>query len=315
MNKPTFLMLVGLPGSGKSTYAQRYSHMYSIHSSDALRYELFGDENDQEHNNVVFDTLHKRIKKDLNDGKSVIYDATNTSWKRRKAFLDSIKNIDCYKDAVVIATPYEVCLEQNEDRERKVPEDVVERMYRNFDIPFYNEGWDAVVIAYMKDSYASCYGHYGNCIYETLAFSQNNPHHKLSLGEHSVEVRNYIDSALSKMSCKPVNIEELRVAAILHDCGKPFTKSFNDSKGNPTGIAHYYSHECVGSYNSLFYDMSDELIDKIYVAALIRWHMILHHFKSWEQKTIDKYTNEFINLDDDFWNNLKLLNEADNHAR
>lgn len=315
MDKPTFLMLVGLPGSGKSTYAKKYEHMYTIHSSDAIRYELFGDENHQADNTVVFDTLHKRVKQDLEARKNVIYDATNISWKRRKAFLDSLKKIDCYKEAVVIATPYEVCLEQNERRERKVPEDVIERMYKNFDVPFYNEGWDAVVIAYMKPEYECCYGLYGNFVYETLEFSQDNPHHKLSLGAHCVGARDYIDITVSKMPCEPVNFEELRVAAVLHDCGKPFTKTFINSRGEETDIAHFYSHECVGAYNSLFYDMSDNLIDKAYVAALIRWHMIMHHFKSWKKSTVDKYTDEFINLEDEFWSNLKLLHDADNYAR
>lgn len=311
MDKPTLLMLVGLPGSGKSTYASRYEDMYSIHSFDAVRDELFGDENDQTDNTKVFSVLHKRIIDDLKVGKNVIYDATNISWKRRKSFLSLLGKIDCYKEAVVIATPYEICLEQNESRERRVPEEVIEEMYRNFDIPFYNEGWDAVFIAYLDDSYHNCYGQYGKFVYDTLEFSQDNPHHSLTLGQHSSAACEHVDSKCSKDTISGVNAEELRIAAALHDCGKPFVKSFIDSKGNETSVAHYYNHENVGSYNSLFYDVSDVLADKLYISALIRWHMIMHHFKSWKDKTINRYTREFENLEDDFWDNLKVLYEAD----
>lgn len=41
-----FIMLVGLPGSGKSTYAEKLKEKgYIIHSSDAIREELTGDIN------------------------------------------------------------------------------------------------------------------------------------------------------------------------------------------------------------------------------------------------------------------------------
>ena len=47
-----FLMMVGLVGSGKSTKAQELSKEYdaTIFSSDALREELYGNIDDQEHN-------------------------------------------------------------------------------------------------------------------------------------------------------------------------------------------------------------------------------------------------------------------------
>lgn len=68
MNKPSFIMMVGLPGSGKSTYAKTLTlngKPYIIHSSDNLREELYGDAAIQGDNNKLFAELHKRIKKDL----------------------------------------------------------------------------------------------------------------------------------------------------------------------------------------------------------------------------------------------------------
>jgi predicted kinase len=88
-------MCIGLPGSGKSYQAERFAEQYdaNIHSSDAIREELSGDINNQDINDLVFKTLHSRIKEDLCNGKNCIYDACNISYKRRKAFLQELKNI------------------------------------------------------------------------------------------------------------------------------------------------------------------------------------------------------------------------------
>ena len=96
-NIPTLMMLVGIAGSGKSTYAKSLSKYYTIHSSDDLREEMFGDvnENSRESNAKLFDELHRSIKEDLKSGKDVIYDATNLNRKRRLGFLQELKNIPC----------------------------------------------------------------------------------------------------------------------------------------------------------------------------------------------------------------------------
>ena len=90
-------MIVGLPASGKSTYAKELSEKYNanIHSSDVIREELSGDVNNQNINSKVFQTLHSRIKEDLRNGKNCIYDATNINYKRRMAFLQELNKIPC----------------------------------------------------------------------------------------------------------------------------------------------------------------------------------------------------------------------------
>ena len=72
-----FIMLVGLPGSGKSTFAKNLG--YNIFSSDELRKELWGDESKQGNNTELFTELHRRIKKALKNAnffkKPVIYNS------------------------------------------------------------------------------------------------------------------------------------------------------------------------------------------------------------------------------------------------
>lgn len=314
-NKPEFIMLVGLPGSGKSTLIKRYKE-YKVHSSDDIREELTGDANRQDINSLVFETLHKRVKEDLLNGQSVIYDATNLNRKRRKAFLQELNNIPCWKYCLLIATPFEVCLERNSQRDRKVPYNVIERMYKNFDIPWYNEGWDNIWVEYTDDKHRDMYGDWSRFILDTMDFNQDSKWHKDTLGDHCLKTLQFVRTKENELNC--LNEAETKIAAALHDCGKPFVKEFKDSKGNKSEFAHYYNHENVSAYNSLFYGNESEHIDRLMIAALIRYHMILHFFKDWKPKTIEKYEKEFTShkwLNEmEFYKALKILHEGDKNA-
>lgn len=305
----TFLMLVGLPGSGKSTYANKLIEAgYKIHSSDAIREELSGDINNQNINSKVFDLLHNRVKEDLLKGYNVIYDATNINWKRRKAFLQELNSIKCKKVCKVIATPFEICLIQNELRDRKVPYDVILRMYKNFDIPYYNEGWDEIELIYNKDEYKTMYGNYLTFLNSTIEFDQDNDHHSLTLGEHCMKCRSYVKEKVNENAKKyPAGIE-LIIAAGLHDNGKPFTQTYVNKKGEHTERAHYYEHHNVGSYNAMFYQTSfdgeETDFNKLDICALIRWHMLLHFSKDWTEKTKAKYEKEFT--ENEYLNKIKF---------
>ena len=93
--RPIFNMVVGLPGSGKSTFIQeRALEEDVVCSSDAIREELFGSAGDavntKKNNELVFQTLHKRVKDALMARKNVWYDATNINRKKRMQFLQEI---------------------------------------------------------------------------------------------------------------------------------------------------------------------------------------------------------------------------------
>ena len=68
---PQLILLIGIPGSGKSFYAKKYDydrifkHNTTILSSDQIRKEILGDENDQTHNDEVFDYIKKTAVKKL----------------------------------------------------------------------------------------------------------------------------------------------------------------------------------------------------------------------------------------------------------
>ena len=173
---PMFYMMVGLPGSGKSFTAESIPNAV-VHSSDAIRAEVLGDENDQTQQDLVFQTLHKRVLQDLVDGKDVVYDATNINYKRRIGFLNRVRALhkhDLRTVCLFMATPYEVCLERNNNRERSVPESVIQRMYFKFDVPMMAEGWDEIRIVGDEDRHDQI----DTLMLRLSKLEHDNPHHE-----------------------------------------------------------------------------------------------------------------------------------------
>ena len=71
MNRPKLILLVGIPGAGKTTYSNEYvkSNPNIIHlSSDLIRKELYGDESIQGDPAEVFSLMQKRAVGSLNEG-------------------------------------------------------------------------------------------------------------------------------------------------------------------------------------------------------------------------------------------------------
>lgn len=302
MDKPVFIMMCGLVASGKSYKAKELAKDYdaTIFSSDDLREELFGDVSDQAHNQEVFTELHRRIKEYLRNGKSAIYDACNISYKRRMGFIQELKNIPCEKICVLMATPYEECLRCNSERERKMPEYVIERMYRKFDPPYWYEGWDDIIVEWSKNTQSKGINEWLSSVED---FSQDNSHHSLTLGQHCERALDYVFEVADDTDYRCI---ALRSAAALHDCGKCFTKTFKNSKGETTGQAHYYGHEHVGSYDSLFYGMLCSPLD---VAIIIRWHMQPYF---WERDNNEKLHNKYRKLwGEDLYQDIMKIHEAD----
>lgn len=305
MNVPKFIMMCGLVASGKSYKAQEFAEKYNatIFSSDELRKELYGDMNCQEHNNELFVELHRRIKECLRNGESAIMDSTNLSYKHRMSFLRELKNIPCEKICVLMATPYKECLKRNSERERKVPEYVIERMYRQFDPPYWYEGWDDIIVEWSKDTQFKGINEW---LSSAENFSQNNSHHSLALGQHCERALDYVFEFADDTDYRSI---ALRGAAALHDCGKCFTKTFKNSKGETIGQAHYYGHEHVGSYDSLFYKMLCSPLD---VAIIIRWHMQPYF---WERDNNEKLCGKYRKLwGEQLYQDIMLIHEADKSA-
>lgn len=302
MNSVKMIMLVGLPASGKSYKAQELAQEYNaeIFSSDALREELFRDVNHQADNNKLFIELHRRIKACLKSGKSAIYDACNISYKRRMAFIQELKNIPCEKICILMATPYEECLKRNAERERTVPEEVIKRMYMNFTIPYWYEGWGNIQIVYSNGVEGS-YGYVCDWVESVMDYDQHNSNHSLTLGQHCM-------STFQKVYGTTNNFWEIHTAALIHDCGKPECATYINSKGELTDECHYYNHQYTGAYKSLFFT---DINNHLYVAQLIQWHM--RPYLAWDKSTTSM-NKDIKLLGRTLFDDICLLNKADKAA-
>lgn len=303
MNKPKMILMVGLPCSGKSTISKELSEKYNaiIFSSDELRIEMFSDVNDQEHNQELFVELHKRIKDCLRSGKSAIYDACNINYKRRMAFLAELKNIPCEKICILMATPYEECLVRNSERDRKVPNDVIKRMYFNFNIPYWYEGWNDIQIIGLPCSNYDVDATVGILI----NYHQGNSHHTFTLGCHLWEAYDYYCMHYLDEDCDTVT----SIATVLHDIGKPACRSEVNSRGINDGNSHYYNHQYTSAYDSLFVNSTFNRLD---VAIRIMWHMQPYF---WEKDNNEKMHNKYRNLwGEDLYQDIMNLHDADKNA-
>lgn len=312
MSKPIFIMTVGLPGSGKSTWASKVKDVVVI-SSDAIRVELFGTDDRKtngEENAKVFAIAHRRIKQNLKKKKNVIFDATNLNKNRRKVFLRDIREsgIDCYTQCRLFMTSYEICEEQNQKRDRVVPKLDLQKLYTSFQPPHKSEGWDAIEVHYRAD-----YLEYNltAILNKCERFNQESKHHELDLGDHLRTTMALVE--------KETNDPVVRMAALLHDIGKLKTKSRDEE-----GDCHYYQHHCVGAYDALLcigallYDAHENKKIKITgedraldIANLIYYHM--HPYMSWNQSEKTQRKDREL-LGDKMFNQIMLIHRADEEA-
>lgn len=262
------IIMVGLPGSGKSYAAHvlNKENDYEILYSDAFRKRMFGDENDQAHNEQVFAEMHKWLRAYLTYGRDVIYDATNTTVKARKHIFSQIQGIpELEVEAIVMNTPVEECILRDSFRERHAGSSAIYKFYLSFQFPQKFEGFDRIKIwgyNYIPEFNLDFYRSVKNLMLET---DQKNPHHIHSLGEHCQLVAdNYETRTVENM------------AATFHDVGKLFTQKIDDQ-----GIAHYYSHDSIGTYYLISHlpliAYSGTTWDDIFeILFYVNWHMRAH---------------------------------------
>lgn len=143
---PCLIVLVGPPGSGKSTWArQNCSGVVQVSQDDLIDAITPGG----------FDHLYRPVYRQAEDavaraalrtGQTVIVDRTNRTRAHRERWLGLAREESCPAIAVVMSTSHDLCRERNAKREgsRRLSEERMDRMFAAFEPVRPDEGFTAV---------------------------------------------------------------------------------------------------------------------------------------------------------------------------
>ncbi len=112
----SLVVLIGVSGSGKSSFAKKHFKRTEILSSDECRALVSDDENSQSATNDAFDVLYYIAGKRLKSGLLTVIDATNVQKESRKGLIELGRTYHCLPVAIVLDLPEKVCEERNQSR-------------------------------------------------------------------------------------------------------------------------------------------------------------------------------------------------------
>lgn len=135
-------ILVGAPGSGKSTWGQNLArndaNVVRL-CPDEFRAKFGWGEGDQSVSAQAFSATRQGMRDALASGKDVLIDATNMYSKTRKDFIHIAKEFNAKTIAVVFEADKNTLMLRNKLRGeaggRNVPEDVIDRMLERYQRP------------------------------------------------------------------------------------------------------------------------------------------------------------------------------------
>ncbi len=126
--------MIGVPGSGKSTVANYLAEQTKglIISTDQIREQLYGDAIIQGNWLEIEAEVLRQMAIAIAISQPIIYDATNAYKQWRLELLEKIALIEPeiprFWVALLLETPLEICKQRNQNRQRQVPESVIEQM-------------------------------------------------------------------------------------------------------------------------------------------------------------------------------------------
>lgn len=150
MNQNFLICLVGLPASGKTTFAKKLKKFIEqkqddfkvkIIDPDKIRNTLTPDEFDYQQEQLVRKYNLDEIRKSLEKGYVVISDDLNyySSMRHDLKLITEELNLNFF--IIYISTPLEMCLQWNEKRGKILPDSVIKKIARKFD-NFDKYKWD-----------------------------------------------------------------------------------------------------------------------------------------------------------------------------
>jgi len=145
------ILMIGLPGSGKSFLAQKLAEgdpSYRRISTDAIRGQLFGDEAFQGPWLKIWSRVREQFQEAIAHDAVAIYDATNARRRNRRDAIREVRRMGFESvSGLWVNSPLELCLDRNRKRSRRVPEAIVLKMHRQLTDapPTLQDGFDRLI--------------------------------------------------------------------------------------------------------------------------------------------------------------------------
>ena len=112
----SLVVLIGVTGSGKSTFGRAHFRPTEVISSDFCRGLVADDENDQAATPDAFELLNYIVGKRLKAGRLTVVDATNVQPEARRQLVAVAREHDVLPVAIVLDVPEGVCIARNAGR-------------------------------------------------------------------------------------------------------------------------------------------------------------------------------------------------------
>lgn len=112
----SLVVLVGVSGSGKSTFAAKHFGRFETVSSDFCRGLVADDENDQGATTDAFEVLDFIVGKRLAAGRLTVVDATSVQPDARRNLVELARSHDVLPVAIVLDVPERICVDRNDAR-------------------------------------------------------------------------------------------------------------------------------------------------------------------------------------------------------
>lgn len=131
------VILMGLPGSGKSTYANNLQLSYKILSRDFIRYEKGYADLDAhvrlsaELEDEVTEAFNRKMKTEMGRGNNLVFDTVGSKAKCRMEYISELKGHGYKVEVVRISRDLDRCVEAR--RGSACTRDVIERIASSFE--------------------------------------------------------------------------------------------------------------------------------------------------------------------------------------
>lgn len=150
MDSPEIIVMVGLPGVGKSTVIKRDYPNYTVISSDDI-IEKYAENEGKTYDDVfqkyigrATGEMKAKFRQAIKNNENIVWDQTNLSKKKRRGILNQVPQH--YRKVAVVfnvsdSTRYE---RMDQRRGKSIPSHVVQSMEKAYQAPSKDEGFDDI---------------------------------------------------------------------------------------------------------------------------------------------------------------------------